>query len=62
MHTHVYSGHLFQREHGETLLSVAIMGHVFRYMIKSEAKNDMEAEFLMASNGGPSLCGDEEIA
>jgi hypothetical protein len=31
-------------------------------MVKLEAENDMEAEFLMTSNGGSSLCGDEELA
>jgi hypothetical protein len=34
----------FQRELGEALLSVAIMSHVLRFMVKSEAENDMEAE------------------
>jgi hypothetical protein len=52
----------FQRERGEALLSVAIMGHVLRSMVKSGAENDMEAEFLMTSNDGLSLCGDEELA
>jgi hypothetical protein len=27
-----------------------------------EAENDMEAEFLMTSNGGSSFCGNEELA
>jgi hypothetical protein len=31
-------------------------------MVKTGAENDMEAEFLMTSNGGSSLCGDEELA
>jgi hypothetical protein len=31
-------------------------------MVKSEAENDMEAEFFMISNGGSSLCGDEELS
>jgi hypothetical protein len=31
-------------------------------MVKPEAENDMEAEFLMTSNGGLSLCGDEELS
>jgi hypothetical protein len=52
----------FQRERCEDLLYVAIMGHVLRSMVKSEAENDMEAEFLRNSNGGSSLCGDKEIA
>jgi hypothetical protein len=30
--------------------------------VKSEAKNGMKAKFLMTSNGGSSLCGDEELA
>jgi hypothetical protein len=33
----------FQTERDEALLSVAIMGHVLRYMVKSEAQNDIEA-------------------
>jgi hypothetical protein len=52
----------FQREHGEDLLFFAIMEHVLRSMVKSEAENDMEAEFMMTSNGGSNLCGDEELA
>jgi hypothetical protein len=48
--------------HGEALLSVAIIEHVLRSMVKSKAENDMEAEFLMTSNGGLSLCDDEELA
>jgi hypothetical protein len=46
-----------QSERGEALLllSVAIMGHVVWSMVKSEAENDMEAKFLMTSNGGSSL-------
>jgi hypothetical protein len=52
----------FQRECGKALLSVAIMGHVLRSMVKLEADNDMEAEFLMNSNGGSSLCSNEELA
>jgi hypothetical protein len=52
----------FQRERDEALLSVAIMGHVLRSMVKPEAKNDVEAECPRTSNGGPSLCGDEELA
>jgi hypothetical protein len=31
-------------------------------MVKSEAENDMIAEFLRTSIGGSSLCGDEELA
>jgi hypothetical protein len=53
---------LFQRERCKALLSVTIMGHMLRSMVKSEAENDTEAEFLRNSNGGSSLCGDEEIA
>jgi hypothetical protein len=52
----------FQREHDEVILFVAIMGHVLRSMVKSEADNDMEAEFLMTRNCGSSLCGDKKIA
>jgi hypothetical protein len=53
---------LFQRECGEALLSVAIMGHILRYMVKSGAKNKMEAKFLRTSIGCFSLFGDEELA
>jgi hypothetical protein len=52
----------FQRECDEALLSVATMIHVLRSMVKSETEIDMEAEFLMASNGGSSLCDDEKLA
>jgi hypothetical protein len=52
----------FQMERGKALLSVAIIGHVLRSMVKSEVENDMEAEFLMTSNDGSSLCGDEELS
>jgi hypothetical protein len=38
------------------------MGHVLRLMVKSDAENNMEIEFLMATNGGSSLNGDEELA
>jgi hypothetical protein len=31
-------------------------------MVKSEAENDMETEFLRTCNGGLSLCGEEELA
>jgi hypothetical protein len=51
----------FQREHAEALLSVAIMVHVLLSMVKSDADNDMEIEFLMTSNSGSSLRGDEEL-
>jgi hypothetical protein len=51
----------FQRERCEALLSVTIMGHVIRSMLKSEAENDMEAEFVRTS-GGLTLCGGEELA
>jgi hypothetical protein len=44
------------------VLSFAIMGHILRYMVKSKVENDMEAEFLMTSNGGLSICDDEELA
>jgi hypothetical protein len=62
VHTHVFLTVWFQRERGKALLSFAVMGHVLRSLVKSEAVNDMEAEFLMTSNGGLSLCGDEELA
>jgi hypothetical protein len=52
----------FLREREEALFSVAIMGHVLRSMVKSEAKNDMEGDFLRTSSGGSSLCGDVELA
>jgi hypothetical protein len=52
----------FQRERCEAVLSVTIMGHVLWSMVKSEAKNDMEAKFLRTCNGGSSFCGDEELA
>jgi hypothetical protein len=52
----------FRWERGEALFSVAIMGHVLRSTVKSDAENDMETEFLMTSNGGSSLRGDEEHA
>jgi hypothetical protein len=52
----------FQRERDEALMSVAIMGHVLWSMVKSEVENDIEAESPRTSNGGPNLCGDEELA
>jgi hypothetical protein len=52
----------FQRERGETLLPVAIMRHILRSMVKSEAENDMKVEFLSTSIEGSSLCDDEELA
>jgi hypothetical protein len=52
----------FQRERGKALPSVTIMGHVLRSMMKLDAENDMETEFLMTSNGDSSLCDDEELA
>jgi hypothetical protein len=30
-------------------------------MVKLEAENDMEAEFLRTCNGGSSLCDEEEL-
>jgi hypothetical protein len=45
----------FRRERGEVLLSFAIMGHIFRCMVKSNMENDMEVEFLMTSNDDLSL-------
>jgi hypothetical protein len=51
----------FQRKCGEVLLPVAIMAHILRSMVKSKMENDMEFEFLMASNDDSSLC-DIELA
>jgi hypothetical protein len=62
MRTHVFLTVWFQREHCKALLSVAIMGHVLRSMVKSTAENDMEVEFLRTSSGGSSFCGGEELA
>jgi hypothetical protein len=31
-------------------------------MVKLEAENDMQAEFLMTSNDGLSLCDDDKLA
>jgi hypothetical protein len=31
-------------------------------MVKSDAENDMETEFLMTTSGGLSLRGDEKLA
>jgi hypothetical protein len=63
MHTHVFFLTVwFQREHDEALLSVAIMRRVLRSMVKLEAENDTKAESLRTSNGGLSLCGNEELA
>jgi hypothetical protein len=51
--THIFTlAARFQRERDEALLSVSIMRDVLLSMVKSEAENDMEAEFLMTSNGG----------
>jgi hypothetical protein len=52
----------FQREHDEDLMSFAIMGHILRSKVNLDAENDMETKFLMTSNGGSSLCVDEELA
>jgi hypothetical protein len=60
--THVFSDIWFQWESGEAILSVSIMGHVSRSMVKSDTENDMETEFLMTNNGCSSLRGDEELA
>jgi hypothetical protein len=38
------------------------LGHVLHSMVKSDAENDMETRFLMTSNGGSSLRGDEKLA
>jgi hypothetical protein len=51
----------FERERGKALLSTAIMGHVLRSVVKSDAENDMEIKFPMTSNGG-CLHGDEELS
>jgi hypothetical protein len=41
------------------LLYVAIMEHVLgsMSMVKSEAENDMETEFMRTSNGDSCFCG-----
>jgi hypothetical protein len=52
----------FQRERAEALLSIAILGLVLRSMVKSEAENNMKAEFLKTFCGDSSLCSDEEHA
>jgi hypothetical protein len=63
VHTHVlFLTVWFQRERSKALLSVAIMGLVLWSMVKSDAENDMETEFLMTTSGGSSLRGDEELA
>jgi hypothetical protein len=62
IHTHVFLTVWFQRERGKDLLSVAIMEPILRSMVKSDAENDMETEFLMTSRGGSSLRGDDELA
>jgi hypothetical protein len=62
MRAHVFLTNWFQREHDEDLMSFAIMGHVLRSMVNSDAENDMETKFLMTSNIGSSLCVDEELA
>jgi hypothetical protein len=59
---HIFLIVWFQGERAETLFFVTIMGHVLRSMVNTGAENDMEAEFLMTSNGGSSPCGDEELA
>jgi hypothetical protein len=46
VNTHVFFTVWFQRECGKALLSVAIMGHVLRSMVKSVAENDMETRFF----------------
>jgi hypothetical protein len=52
----------FQRERGEALLSVAIMRHILRSMVKSKAENDMVAEFFRTGIEDFCLYGDEELA
>jgi hypothetical protein len=37
------------------------MGHILRFIVKTDVENDMENEFLMTNNGGLSLRGDEEL-
>jgi hypothetical protein len=51
VHTHVFSDVWFQREREEALLSSAITGLVLRSVVKSEAKNDMEDDFLRTNSG-----------
>jgi hypothetical protein len=43
-------------------LSVAIIGHILRSMVKSDVENDMETEFLVTSGAGSSLRGDDELS
>jgi hypothetical protein len=43
------------------MLSIDIIGHVLRSMVKSEAENDRKTEFLRTSIRGSSLCGDKEL-
>jgi hypothetical protein len=50
------------RECGEALLSVTIMEHILRSMVKSEVEIGMKAEFLRTDIRGSSLCSDEELA
>jgi hypothetical protein len=52
----------FKRECDEALLSVAIMGHVLRSMVKLEAENGRKDEFLITSNNALSLCGNMELS
>jgi hypothetical protein len=50
--THVFTLAVRFQERGEALISVSIMRHVLRSMVKSEPENGMETKFLMTSNGG----------
>jgi hypothetical protein len=59
MCTHVFSYRLVSEGACEALLFVAIVEQVLRFMVKSEAENNMVAEFFWTSNSGASLCGDE---
>jgi hypothetical protein len=52
----------FQRERGEALLPVIIMGRILRFMVKLEVQNDKAAEFLRTSIRGSFLFADDVLA
>jgi hypothetical protein len=51
----------FRGKRDKAMLSIDIIGHVLRSMVKSEAENDRKTEFLRTSIRGSSLCGDKEL-
>jgi hypothetical protein len=59
--THIFPTIWFQRKCGEARLSVAIIGHVLRFMVNSEAENHRIVEFMRTCIGGLSLCIDEDL-